>query len=886
MSERFPAPDPPAALDPAPFLVPERSPDPEGREAELADPLSSMTPRFNFVVRWFARRFFGHFDLGDETVSRLRALEAQGSVVYVMRYASRLDYFLFNTLFLREGLRLSGFANGVRFYYYRPLLEAVRGLALRARRKPSVAGRASRAYARTLALSGRSQFLFLRTQRFGLFTGRREAVKQGRHELDDLGEIVRGVWDAKRAVSLVPLALFWRKGPRAERRFLNLAYGAATRPSDVAKIASFLTTYRGLHVKVGEPIDLRAFIDARRHEGQDAILRKVRRSLLVFLYREEKVVEGPTLRAPHKVQEAVLGDAGMRAVVERIARERGARVESIWGEAETLFGEIAANMNSTFLAALNVAVGAIFKRLFGSIDVNGLEKVAAYAKRHPLVLVPSHRSYFDFLILSWLFYGNHLVPPHIAARENMGFGPFGYIFRRAGAFFLRRSFGDPLYKEVFRRYVTYLVREGFTQEFFIEGGRSRTGKGLPPRLGMLSWDVEAFLSTGRRDLFFVPIAITYERLVEEGAMIDELEGGKKVEESTLGLIRARKYLQRRFGSVFVCFGEPISLADALGADRERFARGGDEVEAAKRRFVESLGNRIVERINWATVANATSVAACALLGDRRRGQLRHELAARMREVIELLRLQDVRLTPALERDQGDFREAIGFLQRSELVRSMPGRRGEILYFEESQRRALDFYRNGILHYLVTPSFLARGILRGATLDELRDELAWWLELFHAEFFVPRGEILAAHAEGFLDFFERNGLAVRREGRFEATDKGHAALAFLAEQTRAFLEAYDAAARAVEAVDDVVSAKQLERDIASELERAILLGESVRREASSPVTLGNAIDVFRKRGILERSKGDAADDEALYSRGPAFGELGELRARLAGALGDR
>ena len=127
----------------------------------------------------------------------------------------------------------------------------------------------------------------------------------------------------------------------------------------------------------------------------------------------------------------------------------------------------------------------------------------------------------------------------------MAFGPFGIIFRRAGAFFMRRSFEDPLYKEVFRRYVGYLVGEGFTQEFFIEGGRSRTGKSLAPQLGMLVWNIEAFIASGRRDLFFAPVAITYERLVEESAMVDELEGGSKQKESTLALVRARKYLERR-----------------------------------------------------------------------------------------------------------------------------------------------------------------------------------------------------------------------------------------------------------------------------------------------------------------------------------------------------
>ena len=188
-------------------------------------------------------------------------------------------------------------------------------------------------------------------------------------------------------------------------------------------------------------------------------------------------------------------------------------------------------MNSTWLAIGAATVGALFKRLFASIEVHRLNEIAEDAKRHPIVLVPSHRSYFDFLILSWLFYQNYLVPPHIAARENMAFGPFGYLFRNMGAFYLRKSFDDPLYKEVFRAYVAYLVREGFTQEFFIEGGRSRTGKNLAPRLGMLSWDVDAFLEGNRKDLFFVPIAVSYERLVEESGMVEELDGGKKKEES-------------------------------------------------------------------------------------------------------------------------------------------------------------------------------------------------------------------------------------------------------------------------------------------------------------------------------------------------------------------
>ena len=713
--------------------------DPAAPEPRI-DAFSAMAPRFNLLFRAFAHRFFRHFGLDESTVARLRALEERGSVVYVMRYASRLDYFLFNTLFRREGLRLSRFANGIRFYYYRPIWEALR-IALRSRREPPARADAqiARDYARDLSLQGQSFFLFLRTARIS-FAGRRRAALEGRVELDLLEEVVRTVWSSERPVHVVPLALFWRKGPRARRRFLNLFYGAATRPSDLAKVTSFLTTYRGLAVKVGDAIDLGAFIDARRDQGQETIARMVRRSILTFLYREEKVVAGPTLRPRHEVQEIVVGDPRVQGAIRELAHRRRIPLARAQAEAEKMLREIAAAMNSTFLAILNALLGAITRRLFASVEISGIEKVAEYAKRHPLVLVPSHRSYFDFVLVSCLFYTNYLVPPHIAARENMGFGPFGFLWRRCGAFFLRRSFDDPLYKEVFRAYVSHLVKEGVTQEFFIEGGRSRTGKTLAPRLGMLTWEVDAFLDTSRRDLFFVPIAITYERLVEEGAMVGELEGERKKRESMLGLVRARKFLRRRFGSVFVNFGEPISLASALGENRERLATDSSEAGVSERRaFVTTLGNRIAERINWAVVPNATSVAACALLGERHRGLFRPDFVRRMQEIVDLLRLQDVKLTPALVRDEGEFAESIASLLRMDLIESAWDPRGEILYFEESKRRALDFYRNSIVQFLAAPSFLARRLLSGPSLEDLRQELANWLDLFYYEFFTPRGE---------------------------------------------------------------------------------------------------------------------------------------------------
>src|SRR5207244_5515889 len=180
-----------------------------------------------------------------------------------------------------------------------------------------------------------------------------------------------------------------------------------------------------------------------------------------------------------------------------------------------------------------------------------LDRVADRIREHSVVLVPCHRSHFDYLILSYIFHSEFLSPPHIAAGINLSFFPLGMLFRGAGAFFIRRSFGDnEIYKAVFREYLTYLIRDGYTQEFFIEGGRSRTGKILTPKLGMLSAIVNSFVGGVRRDLYLVPISIHYGRIPEEEAYRREVSGEQKEPESLGTLIRARSVLKLHHGTVY------------------------------------------------------------------------------------------------------------------------------------------------------------------------------------------------------------------------------------------------------------------------------------------------------------------------------------------------
>ena len=874
----------------------------------LADRFSAMTPRFNFFFHWFSRRYLSHFDLDDETVSRLCDLERRGSVVYVMRYSSRLDYLLFNVLFLREGLRLASFANGIRFTMYRPLLEIVRTLLARKRGRPRAQEHEEdREYVRRLTGDGASFFLFLRTQRLRTFWRGLWKLRHRHDELDLIREVVQEAEQGGREVFVVPVSIFWRKGPRNPHRFLALDYGSLSRPSDFAKVSSFLLTYRSLSVKIGKPIELARYITEHNEDGVDRIARTVRRSILIYLYREEKIVEGPTLRSQQRVLQEILSDRGVRQAIEERAAQKGGSVEKAEREVAKLYREIAARMNSSLLAVAALLVGFLLKRLFSSIETKGLEKVAEYAKRHPLILVPSHRSYFDFVIISVLFYDHYLVPPHIAARENMAFGPFGWIFRLAGAYYLRRSFQDPLYKQVFRSYMAYLVREGFTQEFFIEGGRSRTGKTLAPRLGMLAWNLDAFLESPRRDLFFVPIALTYERLVEESGIVEELEGREKSPESTLALFQARKVLRRRFGSVHVHFGDPISLAEELGDRRERFeslvgsqdARPAEdllsasqleapshEIEEEKRKFTETLGRLLVERINWSVTVSATSVVATALMGTRNTGLRRSELIERAGQLVELLRLEDIQITSALRGDRGTFSESIQFMVRSGLIKIAEDPQDEVVYFEESHRRALDLYRNTIAHYFATASILARNLLRGASVKELEEDLALWHDIFQREFFVSPAQFCPEAAGLFLDHFVARGWLRHGEGGYRVEAEGLPILRCLETQTRGVVECYEAICRVVLASEGEFGTKAVFASALVVIHNARRLGLLARPEAANDTTFGNAIELLVDREILlpTTTTGSGSARNPSYARGEKWHRLAELHACLAEAAG--
>jgi glycerol-3-phosphate O-acyltransferase len=839
------------------------------------DPFTCMTPRFGLLAGAFARRFFRDFAFDEHDLEQLRKLEERGAVVYVMRYSSRLDYFLFNWLFLGAGVRLSGFANGIRYTLHRPFHVATsitfKRWWWRVRYRKNGMRQRDLELTRELLAQGGSLFVFLRTSQLRTqILRRKRAVAAAHKQLDYLKEAVAFAFDEASEVSLVPLALFWRKGTRARKRFLNVFYGAPERPSSTSKVLSFIWNYENLALRVGTPIDLRAFVDQHRDDGPERILKQVRRSLLIFLRREEKPVIGAALRPADQIEDAILADPEVRKQIEAQVSEKGVSLVRAEARALRCLREIAARPSASMLAVLDVLVTWIFRKVFARIEVDGLDRIIDEAKLRPLVLVPSHRSHFDYLILSWLFYERHLVPPQVAAGINLSFWPLGPIFRRGGGFFLRRSFdGDRLYAAVFRSYVQLLLKDGLPQEFFIEGTRSRTGKTLEPRLGMVKMVLEAFRRGVRKDVAMVPIGFTYERLVEEGSMTEERRGKQKKSETLLQLLQARTVLRNRFGSVTVRFGEPISLAHVDSGPRE-------------------LGEEICRRLNDLVTVGRSSVSAAALLGSPARAVRVADFAERVRQVAAALQAVGLARSGNLQfrLDSDRPEDAIDLLLQAGVVERLERSGGDLITFSDSARERLAYYRTTVTPGLVWFSVLALELEGDVARSELLAGASRWLELLRVEFFPPEAAEREQRLVTALDHaLERGWVVQGADDRVAPTAEGRFWLGFFAEQIRPLLETYRALFAAAAQIDGPTPRQKLIEAAQRALEDQLLLGEVRCTESVCPTTLGNALKLLLDEGVLV-VEGNERAAQAPYAPGPEQARLGELSARLAHSLRTR
>jgi glycerol-3-phosphate O-acyltransferase len=854
--------------------------------------LSAAGPlrRLGWLPAWLCRRVFVHVRVDAAAIEHVRGLAARGSIVYVMRYRSLADYLLIAYILLREQLPLPEFVSDIPTLLLRPAREIIATLWQRLR-SARMFGKELRHFedrdrCQRLVSQGRPVLIFMRSRgpRMQLLGSRRDALSRVRSGTDYLREIVHVGRSSDQNVFLVPLAVLRGRGfRRKESRFATLVYSVQEAPGEVKRLFSLVWNAGETSITVGKDIALRDFARRYHQEGDERLVRRLARALQIFLYREERVVWGPTLLPKRTVRRLVLQGDELAAVIRRLAVERDQPESQLWRKAERYFDEMAANFHGAYFAVLEFAFTRLWPRVFQGFEYTGLDRVVECVKQHPVVLVPCHRSHFDYLILSYLFHANYLSPPHIAAGINLSFWPLGPLFRGAGAYFIRRSFeGNDLYKQVFRNYLTFLIREGYTQEFFIEGGRSRTGKILTPKLGMLSAIVNAFVTGVRRDLYLVPVSIHYGRVVEEEAYQRELAGAEKQKESLSALLKARALLRQKYGTVYVTFADPISLNQTLGTRKERLRAGAGDpaIEEEKRRFTHKLGFRLLREVNAVTVAGATSISSTVLLSSPHAAWRYSQFLAGAQTLVRFLQHEGVRFTASLERNVGDFLESLAFLESGGLIQRLPGEEG-VIRVPAEKRIILDFYKNNTIHFFLLPALLSRALVAGLRGMALKEDVSWWLDLYRWEFPLPERETIALQLGMLLEYYRAHGTLTAGNG--EVVDPRHPLVRSTAGLLDNFCEAYWIMARTVAQLDDGGRPRNAVLDAArTRYDTALLLGEVRRPEGNSTVTLGNALNRFAETGFIVVSAGLRGRDR-IIRRGPHFAEVTRVERRLAANL---
>ncbi|WP_284893275.1 glycerol-3-phosphate 1-O-acyltransferase PlsB [Cobetia amphilecti] len=576
-----------------------------------------------------------------------------------------------------------------------------------------------------------------------------------------LAKLIAALEDAPNdvEVQLVPVSVFWGRAPGKEFGFWKFISADSWRVTGVLRRAiAILAHGRSVDVHFGQPLRLH---EALREGPQDSALahRRISRLLRVHFRRVRTRLLGPDLSHRHTMIRNLQKAPAVQDVISELAREQNQPPARLEKRALQYGREIASNMGYPVQRFLAHALKRLWHKLYDGVEVRGMSQVKAIAGDCELIYVPCHRSHIDYLLLSYVLFHEGLMTPHVAAGKNLDMPIIGPILRRGGAFFLRRSFrGNRLYATVFDEYVHQLITRGHPLEYFIEGGRSRTGRMLPPRPGMLAMTLRSFLRDTRREVAFVPVYIGYEKVFESLSYQRELSGASKKKESPLDLIRVLGQLKQPFGKVYLNIGEPLKLGEWLDETApdwkaSRHQRRPEWLTQA----VPQLGHEIATRINAAAALNPVSLTALVLLSTAH-----HAIEASLlqRQLAMLVRLAD-KLPGRHDHSlpEGTPDEWVAHCAHLGLVTLRPQSLGELVIATPEQASLLTWYRNNVLHLLALPALIAFAFRNTAqyTLEALEDQISPAWPLLVRELFVPEAPELKADIAATLALMSEEGL---------------------------------------------------------------------------------------------------------------------------------
>ena len=537
-------------------------------------------------------------------------------------------------------------------------------------------------------------------------------------------------------VQLVPVTILWGRAPDKQDSVLKALFAEAWQSVGVlSQFVATLVNGRDTMVRFSEPASLREIL--RNEHREERAAQKLARVLRIHFRRQREISIGPNLSHRQTQMHILLSKPEIRSAIAADAIERSVPFAESEANAQRYAMEIASDYSYSVIQALVILLNWVWNRIYDGLLVHDFDRVTGIARSHSIVYVPCHRSHIDYLLISFVLYVRGISIPHIAAGSNLNIPVLGPILRRGGAFFLRRKIkGDPLYATVFTEYLSLMINQGFPIEYFIEGGRSRSGRMLRPKAGMLAMTLHSHLKHRSRPLAFVPIYIGYEKLMEGNTYVAELGGKPKQGESLVGLFSTLRELKKYFGKVHINFGEPLSLSGFLDKQHATWASEEPDPRAPwLRDAVAATCTELARRINGAAAVNPINLIALALLSTPKHTADTRQLKI---QIEHLQYLQSaVPYGTSVVGWEGRPCDAIDHAIRLELVKRQPHALGDLIIASAEQSSLLAYFRNNVLHLYALPALLACLVSHNRLLsrDRAKEAITGIYQLLRAELFL-------------------------------------------------------------------------------------------------------------------------------------------------------